>query len=156
MSRFAIFFASGFGSGFLPVAPGTWGSLAGTVILGILWSLGWVDQWVLILVTILTTYIGYLSIKKLPPDWIHDDGRIVIDEVIGVFVTMIFIPISWTMLLSGFVLFRVYDIWKPLGIRKMDRLNSDFSVLADDILAGVYANLTLQLVVLLLSLHDNT
>ena len=155
MQRLAVFFASGFGSGFMPVAPGTWGSLVGTLVFLLFWINGWTPNLIEFgLLLVITTIIGHLSIKNLPDDWKHDDGRIVIDEVLGIFVTMFYIPLGWGTLIAGLVIFRIFDIWKPLGIRRMDRLNSDFSVLADDILAGVYSNITLHLLMLLLSSYD--
>ena len=98
--------------------------------------------------------IGYYSITNLPADWVHDDQRIVIDEVLGLFVAMLFIPLSWQNLFFSFILFRIFDIWKPLGIRNLDNFHSDFSVIVDDLLAGVYANLALRGLMLLLSSYD--
>ena len=155
MRHIATFIASGFGSGFIPVAPGTWGSIVGAVLLYLgMIAISLDSGWTLIVLSVVTTFIGYLSIINLPESWIHDDGRIVIDEVLGMFVTLIFIPLSVKSLIIGLILFRIFDIWKPLGIRRMDNLSSGISVLADDLLAGVYANIFLRLVILLLSAYD--
>jgi len=133
-------------------APGTWGTLVGSLIMTVLWQLGWLSSpWILVLLTLIFTLIGYYSITQLSDDWEHDDQRIVIDEVVGVWMTMLFIPITWEAIILSFILFRLYDIFKPLGIRYFDRLHSDWGVMVDDLVAGVYANLTLRLVIVALS-----
>lgn len=106
-------------------------------------------------ITVAVTLVGYWSINNLPSSWEHDDQRIVIDEVVGLFATMIFIPFSWTTIILSLVLFRVFDIWKPLGIRSFDKLKSNSSVLVDDLLAGVYANIALRIIILLLSTYGS-
>ena len=89
--------------------------------------------------------IGIWAIHELPDTWIHDDQRIVIDEVVGIWMTMIGLPLTWPWMLAGFVLFRIIDIWKPLGIRQIDRMGGAQSVIVDDLVAGVYANIVLQI-----------
>ncbi len=138
----------------MPFAPGTWGTLVGNLIIIALWQMGLLESiWIIPLLTIAWSLIGYWSITELPDGWEHDDQRIVIDEVVGVWLTLAFIPISWTTIILSFILFRVFDIWKPLGIRKFDDLKSDFSVIVDDLIAGVYANITLRLLLLFLATY---
>jgi len=103
---------------------------------------------------LLTTAIGVWCADRLPSSWAHDDQRIVIDEVVGVWVTMLFIPLSITNLLIGFVLFRIFDIAKPLGIRKVDQMGGSLSVMVDDLLAGIYANMVFQVLIIVLSRYD--
>ena len=150
MSRISIIIASGFGSGFSPLAPGTAGTLVGFVIAYVLLLLGINDVFILPALAIILTIIGYAAIVKLPKSWIHDDQRIVIDEIIGYIVAVSFVPMNLMFLLVGFVLFRAFDIWKPFGIRHLDKKGGDLSVILDDVLAGIYANITLQLLVLIL------
>jgi len=129
--------------------------VVGVLLLALFWILGWGDTgWTLIGVTLGVSLLGYWSILDLPSGWIHDDQRIVIDEVVGLFTTMIFVPISWQTLILALFLFRIFDIWKPLGIRRLDNLDSELSVIVDDLLAGVYANLTLHLLIILLNTYD--
>lgn len=138
----------------MPIAPGTWGTLVGNLIIIALWQMQLLSSsWVIPILTILFSLIGYWSITQLPKDWEHDDQRIVIDEVVGVWATLIFIPISWKTIILSFVLFRIFDIWKPLGIRRFDNLKSDISVIVDDLLAGVYANIALRGLLLLLTTY---
>lgn len=154
LNKLQITIASSFGTGFAPFAPGTWGTLVGTIVLVVLWQLGWLDTgWPLIVITVIVSFIGYWSINHLPSSWEHDDQRIVIDEVVGLFTAMIFIPVSLKTIVLSFILFRIFDIWKPLGIRKFDNLKTNASVIVDDLIAGVYANLTLQGLILLLSTY---
>ena len=78
-----------------------------------------------------------------------DSYRVVIDEVAGMGITLFAIPDTWQYVGIGLVLFRFFDIAKPLFIRKMEKLRGGWGVMLDDVLAGVYANLLLQIVVLI-------
>lgn len=154
MRLFHLLIASALGSGYAKFAPGTWGTLVGSIILGALWHLGALSHHLILLfLTVAMSIIGYWSITQLPKDWVQDDQRIVIDEVLGLWVAMLWIPISWKSLIASFILFRLFDIFKPLGIRKFDNIKSDAAVIVDDLVAGVYANLTLRLVIVVLSAY---
>ena len=151
MRFFNILFASGFGSGFAPFAPGTFGTLVGSLLVVLFWHYGILyDPYGLICYTIIFSLIGWYAINELPATWVHDDQRIVVDEVIGLFVTLLFVPITWNTIILSFILFRFFDILKPLGIRKFDNLHSNWSVIVDDIVAGIYANIALQLILVAL------
>jgi phosphatidylglycerophosphatase A len=151
MKKLAIAIASGFGTGLIKFGPGTWGTAVASCIVAILYVFQ-VDQIPLIIVglTVLFSLIGYWSVLRLADSWEHDDQRIVVDEIIGLFVTLIFVPISWTTIILSFVLFRFFDILKPLGIRRFDEINTNWAVIVDDIVAGVYANIVLQIILILL------
>ena len=120
----AVVFGSGFGSGFWPWGPGTAGALLATVIwLGMAQVLNTIPLFLTTLVLILLfTWIGTWAADKLEPYWGEDPSRVVIDEMAGV----------W-------VIFRFFDILKPLGIRALDRRHGGFWVMADDLLAGFYS-----------------
>jgi len=155
MKAFHIAVVSALGAGFAKFAPGTWGTLVGSIILWMLWIGGILSTpLVLLALTIGVTVLGYWSITQLPDTWIHDDQRIVIDEVLGLWVTMLWVPINWKTILLSFILFRLFDIFKPLGIRSFDDMKSDFTVIVDDIVAGVYANITLQILIVALSAYE--
>ncbi|MEE9439263.1 MAG: phosphatidylglycerophosphatase A [Saprospiraceae bacterium] len=142
-----------FGSGYGPVAPGTFGTLFGIGIYVLLAQgypkpesilIGDIDR-ILICMIILFTILGTWSAKVLEPEWGHDPGKIVIDECIGVWITVLFIPLSWLNVLLAFILFRFFDILKPLGISEIDKkMGTPFSVMLDDIVAGVYSAIVLQ------------
>ena len=79
--------------------------------------------------------------------WGKDSYRVVIDEVAGMCLTLLFVPVRWQYVLIGLLLFRFFDIAKPLYIRKMEALDGGWGVMMDDVLAGAYSNLILQLIV---------
>ena len=87
----------------------------------------------------------------LENDWEDDDQRIVVDEMIGYWITIIMIPVSWTSLILAFFLFRAFDIAKPLGIRRFDEIKTNWAVLVDDVVAGIYANISLRIVLLMIA-----
>lgn len=90
---------------------------------------------------------GVWSSSKLVQVWGKDPQQIVIDEVAGILVTLMFIPVTLPAFLVGFFLFRIFDILKPLGIKKAEKWPRGWGIMADDVLAGIYANLGLQLLI---------
>ncbi len=90
---------------------------------------------------------GVWSSGRMERKWGKDNYRIVIDEVVGMCCTLLFIPVRWPYVLTGLVLFRFFDIAKPLYIRRMEELKGGWGVMMDDVLAGVYSNLILQVLV---------
>lgn len=152
MKKLAIVISSGFGTGFIKPGPGTWGTAMAFLISIFLWKSPLPQNpYLPILLSGLFYMLGLWSINMLSDEWEDDDQRIVVDEMIGFWITIIFVPISWTSLILAFVLFRLYDIFKPLGIRKFDNIKTNWAVLVDDVVAGVYANITLQIILILLS-----
>ena len=104
-----------------------------------------VHPWPAALLTVGLLAIGTLAAQRVEPLWGKDSYRVVIDEVAGMWITMLFVPISAPSLLVGLVLFRFFDIVKPLYIRRMEQLPGGVGVMMDDVLAGIYANLLLQI-----------
>ena len=100
-----------------------------------------------ILLTIAATALGVWSGNIVEPLWGKDHSRVVIDEVAGLFVSLLFVPVTIPYILTGFVLFRFFDIAKPLLIRRLEALPGGWGVMADDILAGIYANVVLQVII---------
>ena len=149
--------ATAFGAGYAPKAPGTAGALAATVFLYLfntaLVRYGATHMEVTILDLLLLTvtfFAGVIAIKQVHEVWQHDAGKIVIDEVAGIFVTLLLSPPDWRYYLAGFILFRFFDIAKPLYIKRVDKLKTSWSVMLDDIIAGVYSFAVLQAASLLL------
>ncbi|MGI4738044.1 MAG: phosphatidylglycerophosphatase A family protein [Janthinobacterium lividum] len=87
---------------------------------------------------------GTLAAQRVEPQWGKDSSRVVIDEVAGMWVSMLLLPVTGPRLLVGLVLFRFFDIRKPLFIRAMEKLPGGVGVMMDDVLAGVYTNLLLH------------
>ena len=149
--RIAKLIATALGTGYTPKAPGTAGALTGTIFLYFInltaYHYGATFQTIFaldVVLTLLITLAGVFSINQVHKIWQHDSGKIVIDEVAGVLVTLLHVPLDWRYYLAGFILFRIFDIAKPFYIKKIDRLNSSWSVMLDDIVAGIYGLLILQ------------
>ncbi len=140
--KICAFVATGFGSGYWPWGPGTAGALVAT---GMWFLLGRVvTEPVLIITTtvaiVAATVVGTWTTNQLEPVWGEDPSKVVIDEMIGVWIPLLVCPLgSWQYALAAFVLFRFFDILKPLGIRSLDLRHGGFWVMADDILAGIYS-----------------
>ena len=149
--------ATSLGFGYAPFGPGTFGTAFGLIIYVMLdYIFGMFGMHhdslylnlMLVLLIGLFTWLGTWSARVLEPEWGHDPGKIVIDETIGVWITILFIPFSWINILLAFVIFRFFDILKPLGIKAIDqKLHSPFSVMLDDIVAGIYSAIILQIIV---------
>ncbi|AMM51700.1 phosphatidylglycerophosphatase [Rufibacter sp. DG15C] len=98
------------------------------------------------LVTLFVTLLGIWSANQVEPFWGKDDKKVVIDEVAGMCISLIAVPLTWPYLLAALVLFRFFDIAKPLFIRKAEQVKGGWGVMLDDVLAGIYANLVVQAV----------
>ncbi|AUI66185.1 MULTISPECIES: phosphatidylglycerophosphatase A [Glaesserella] len=142
------FFAFGFGSGLIKPAPGTWGSLAGLILAIFLWKLTASTAFFVLLSFV--AFIGgcYLCEKASHDLGVHDDGRIVWDEIVAIFVIFIFLPEhSWLYYGLTFITFRLFDILKPYPIRYFDQhLKGGLGIMFDDILAAVYSIISLYLI----------
>lgn len=139
------FAAFGFGSGCAPKAPGTVGTLMAVVFYLPMQFLP-LELYGLLLV--LAFCLGvWLCGKASSALGVHDHGGIVWDEFVGYWITMIAAPAGFVWIVLGFVLFRLFDIWKPQPIRYLDHhLDGGIGIMLDDVLAGVYALACLQLV----------
>lgn len=135
----------GFGSGLSRFAPGTMGTLVAIPIYLLLIMPGYAIYIpALILFTLLGFYICGYTARALG---VHDHGGIVWDEIVGYMITMLFVPVSWTWIILGFLFFRLFDIWKPWPISVLDRnVHGGVGIMVDDILAGIYAAICLQLI----------
>lgn len=132
------FLGLGFGSGLAPIMPGTFGSLAAVPLL-ILMSL--LTTPIFVVLTILASLVGILICKKTSESMgMHDHGSIVWDEIAGMMVTFLFVPIDIFTLVLGFIFFRFFDILKPWPISFLDKnVHGGFGIMIDDILAGFMA-----------------
>lgn len=110
-----------------------------------------VTQETMIAATAAIIVIGIWMSDVVEKDWGKDSSRVVIDEVAGMCVSLLFIPASWLWVTAALVLFRFFDIVKPLYIRKAESLPAGWGVMTDDLLAGVYTNLLLQLTAVIIA-----
>ncbi|MFC6633050.1 phosphatidylglycerophosphatase A [Microbulbifer taiwanensis] len=139
--------AFGFGSGLSPRAPGTFGTLAAIPFWWLLADLS--PGWYLGLVIVSALVGCYLCGAAAEKLGVHDHGGIVWDEFVGYWLTMFMAPAGWGWALYGFVLFRIFDIAKPPPIRWADqKVHGGVGIMLDDILAGIFAALVLQLTAL--------
>ena len=140
------FLALGFGSGLAAKAPGTFGTLAAVPLYLLLAQLPL--SWYLA-VTLVCVLAGIYICDKAAKDMgVHDHGAIVWDEVTGLLITMIAAPAGLMWLIVGFVLFRLFDIIKPWPIRWLDaKVEGGFGIMIDDVLAGIFALVCLQVIV---------
>lgn len=138
------------GAGYSPFAPGTMGALVGILILFLIkWQQPDLQYftWGLLLATIIFTLLGVWSTNELESEWGKDPSKVVVDELIGVWIAVLWIPVETQWLILGFILFRFFDIAKPLGIRKLESIKGGWGVMLDDVGAGIYANIVLQIIV---------
>jgi phosphatidylglycerophosphatase A len=133
------FLAFGFGSGLAAKMPGTFGTLAALPLVVLLSHFS--SFTVYLIVTILVCVLGIRICGKTAEDMgVHDDSSIVWDEVAGMLITMLGVPLSWQTVLVGFMLFRFFDILKPWPISYLDKhVHGGFGIMIDDVLAGLFA-----------------
>lgn len=132
------FLALGFGSGLAPKAPGTFGTLAAIPLFLLLAPLS-SPLYLLLLIVMSVTGI-YICGKAAEDAGVPDHGAIVWDEFVGFLITMFLIPISWQSILVGFLLFRLFDIFKPWPISYLDKnCHGGLGIMLDDIVAGIAA-----------------
>ena len=142
-----IFVATGFFTGFLPTMPGTWGTFAGIPLVIISHRLTSIMQAVVTIVFV--TFAAYIAGRAEILFQDRDARPIVIDEMVGLLITLLGLPLNFLTLCLGFVLFRLFDIVKPPPITILEkRLHGGWSIVLDDVLAGVFANVTLRLLLI--------
>ena len=128
------------GTGYAPIAPGTAGSLVGLVLVWALWH--WGGHWTVLAGAAIVALAGWWSAgvaaTRLGE---RDPGPVVIDEVAGQMVSLLFLAPTMATLITGFLLFRLFDIWKPFPVRRLEKLPAASGIMTDDLMAAVYANL---------------
>jgi phosphatidylglycerophosphatase A len=141
------FLALGFGSGLAPKAPGTFGTLAAIPLFLLLTMLMPTPLPYAIAVIVMGFAGIYICGKAADDLGVHDHPAIVWDEFIGFFITMFMVPVSWQSILVGFILFRIFDIFKPWPISFIDRnMTGGSGIMFDDVLAGFFALAIMQLI----------
>ena len=142
MRRVGVLVATVGGAGYFPVAPGTVGSAVG-VGLYLLMPRPW-----LVPVTVVITIIGIWAAGEAERHFAREDpGPVVVDEVAGQLLTLLFTGVGVRGAILGFFLFRILDIIKPWPANRLERLPGGLGIMADDLMAGVYGNLLMQLAI---------
>jgi phosphatidylglycerophosphatase A len=145
VTRLAVFVATVAYCGYFPIAPGTVGSAAGLIVYLLVW---WAQSPVVEVGLIVALFAAGVWAGTTAERYFGgiDPGPIVIDEVVGMLMTLAFIPVGWSGAIAGFVLFRIYDVIKPYPAGRFERLHGGLGVMADDAMAAVYANISLRIV----------
>ena len=129
-------------TGYLPYAPGTWGSALGMLLVVLVKPSDLILFWIILTVFVLGVIASHTAEKSLG----RDSSHIVIDELAGYMISVLFVPRTIGYILSAFMLFRFFDIYKPPPIRNVEKLISGGAgIMLDDVLAGIYANLCIQI-----------
>lgn len=147
IDKSAAAIATWFGSGYAPKAPGTFGTLAA---LPFVWVLGhFVESYLVLQAASVAcvTLLALFATARTEAFWkLHDDPRIVIDEVAGITAALIWFPFDWMHVILGFIIFRILDIWKPWPIGYIDEeIPGAAGTVLDDVFAGLVTGLTLYL-----------
>jgi phosphatidylglycerophosphatase A len=142
----ATLVATGLGSGYSPVAPGTAGSAVGLLLF---WPLARLPVAAQAAATVLVFLVGVAAASHVARRLgLEDPGLVVIDEVAGMWATLLFLPLTPFTAAVGFFAFRAMDVWKPWPARSLEDLPHGWGIMADDLMAGVYANLLVRLALL--------
>ena len=146
MNYLIIILATGFGVGYSPITPGTLGTL---IAIPVFYFLSTIRS-PLYEITLVGFFFVSVWISEIAEVLFRrkDDPRIVIDEIMGFLITMLWVPKTALYIIIGFFLFRFFDIVKPAPIRVMERAKGGFGVVLDDVVAGVYGNIVLHLICL--------
>ena len=139
-------FASGLFSGFSPIASGTVGSAVG---LAIYWIPGIENPYILTPLTLLVLLFGIKASTIMEKSYGHDPSEVTIDEVVGMWISVLFLPKRILIALIAFFVFRILDIVKPYPARKFDSLHGGAGIMLDDVVSAIYTNLFVQVVVAL-------
>jgi phosphatidylglycerophosphatase A len=144
VTRLAVFIATVGYCGYFPIAPGTVGSAAGLLFYALVW---WTGSPVVEIGLILGLFAAGVWAGTTAERYFGgvDPGPIVMDEVVGMLITLAFIPnLGWSGVLAGFILFRIFDVIKPYPAGRFEELHGGLGVMADDAMAAIYANLSLR------------
>jgi phosphatidylglycerophosphatase A len=138
-----VFLATGAGVGYIPFAPGTFGSALGLVLWAVIRGSVQAQAVAILVLLVAGSWSGTLAEHHFGR---RDPGPVVIDEIMGMMVTLFMNPVGWIGAVAGFLLFRLSDIVKPYPANRLEALPGGVGVMADDLMAAVYANLALRAV----------
>ncbi len=136
MKEIKIFIGTGFYSGYFPIAPGTFGSIVAMLIFLIP---GFENVYIIIPAILAAVLVGIPIGNYFEKLYGKDPGIFVLDEFIGTWITFLFVPKNWILLLGGFILWRFLDIIKPFPAKRAEELNGGAGIILDDVVSGVYS-----------------
>ena len=144
----ALALATVLGIGYAPWAPGTFGSAAGLLLWWLLPHQGPIPIVAIVVVFALGTWSGSVAESHFHRT---DPSHVVLDEVVGMWITLLFNPVGWQGAIIAFLLFRLFDVAKPYPANRLERLPGGFGIMADDGMAAIYANMSLRLLIHLMA-----
>jgi phosphatidylglycerophosphatase A len=144
-SWFVKLFASGLYSGYVPKASGTVGSFVALLLYYFIPPLS--HSYLLLLVSAVTFVVGIQASYKMEQYYGHDPAQVTIDEVVGMWVSLLFLPKNILITGLAFLVFRVFDIMKPYPANRFDAMHGGFGIMMDDVISGIYTNFIVQLFV---------
>jgi phosphatidylglycerophosphatase A len=146
MGGLAVFIATFGYVGYFPIAPGTAGSLAALLLYAVVRWAGTPAVELATMIAVLAIGIWAASGTERALDR-KDPGAVVIDEVLGMLMTLAFMPLSWAGIAAGFVLFRIFDVIKPFPAGRLEHLPGGLGIMADDAMAGVYGQIVMRMAI---------
>lgn len=142
ISIFSKLVATGFFSGYAPIAPGTAGSLVAVLIYWFFIN----SNFQLLVITLLFFILGILTSAEFERRDGHDPSIVVVDEMVGMWISLLYVEKRVSSVLISFFLFRLMDVIKPPPAKKFDNMNGGLGIMMDDVIAGVYANILTQII----------
>jgi phosphatidylglycerophosphatase A len=146
MTSLALAVATVFGVGRAPFAPGTFGSVAGLLVWLLVRDSPAAQAAVIVIVFAAGSWSGTVAERHFGAT---DPGAVVIDEVLGMLITLFLNPVGWTGALAGLLLFRIFDVIKPYPANRLERLHGGLGIMSDDAMAALYANMVLRVLIAL-------
>ena len=141
MNQLALLIATTLGVGYAPIAPGTFGSAAGLLLWAVMPRAASAHALTIVALFVIGSWSGTVAERHFGRT---DPGQVVIDEVMGMLITLFMNPVGWRGALLGFLLFRIADVLKPFPANRLEALPGGIGVMADDAMAAVYANVALR------------
>ncbi len=142
-----LFFATGFFSGYFPIASGTVGSLLAILIFYFVPEFS--EPYLLVLMILLFTVIGIWTSDFAEKIYGFDPPEVVIDEIVGMWITMLFVPKTILLSIIGFILFRIFDIVKPFPAKQSQNIKGGIGIILDDTIAGIYSLVCIHLIMII-------
>jgi phosphatidylglycerophosphatase A len=146
LTRVALLAATALGVGYVPIAPGTFGSAAGLILWALLPGSAAVQLIAIAALFLIGSWSGTIAERHFGKT---DPGQVVIDEVMGMLITLFLVPVGWIGAFVGFLLFRIADVIKPYPANRLEALPGGIGVMADDGMAAIYANVALRLILII-------
>ncbi|MBN2403874.1 MAG: phosphatidylglycerophosphatase A [Spirochaetes bacterium] len=154
--RWKEFLFTGLYTGYSPIAPGTAGTLLAALIYIIEYIIFKTDCGIVNLILVLVLIYPSIRLGDAGEKFFNtkDPCEIVLDEMVGLWISLLFLPFSWKLVLLAFIIFRIIDVIKPYPIRKTENLKGGLGIMLDDYLAGIYTNIIIRLILLITGIFD--